>query len=188
MFHDLTELYIDGILPKEPYPPCLRMAGYPWHSHRLFSHIITRLDCVFSHINRHMVPSCRQLFDSYNTILYSLQPQNAGSLLVIKPSLLDKMTTLYRFILAMSAHHKLLDHTQSPTCWRHRDFYYLRKNLQCCAGITQSIFAKILIIDTSNFTLMGKIWGVFCESKIWYMFCFDQCFAVHNIVLYLTAS
>ena len=25
------DIYIDGILPKGPSPPCLRMAGYPWY-------------------------------------------------------------------------------------------------------------------------------------------------------------
>ena len=36
-------------------------------------------------------------------------------------------------------------------------------NIQCNAGITRSIFSKILTIDTPQLTREGELWGVCCD-------------------------
>ena len=42
--------------------------------------------------------------------------------------------------------------------------------VQCAAIIMQSIFSKNLTKYTPYLALMGEIWGVFCEVKLWFMF------------------
>ena len=55
---------------------------------------------------------------------------------------------------------------------------------QCVAVIIWSIFTNTFTIDIPLLTCEGKICGVFCEYKLWFMFCFSHCNAVCNIISY----
>ena len=47
-----------------------------------------------------------------------------------------------------------------------------------------TIFSKILTIDTTQLAREGEIWGVFCEFKVWPMNYHGRCLALYNIMLY----
>ena len=50
--------------------------------------------------------------------------------------------------------------------------------------IMQSIFSKIFTKDTPCLALTGELWGVFCDFKIWFLFCSCRCIVVCNIMIY----
>ena len=61
---------------------------------------------------------------------------------------------------------------------------YQRNNpkLQRDAVITRSIFSTILKIDTPQLSHEGEMWGVCCDSKLWFAFCHCYRSATCNIV------
>ena len=52
--------------------------------------------------------------------------------------------------------------------------------------LSGSIFFRHPTIDTPVYLAnMGKIWGIFCEFMLWFMFFLNHCSDVCNIMLYL---
>ena len=51
-------------------------------------------------------------------------------------------------------------------------------NIRCRPFMMWSIFSKILTVGIVG---EGEVWGVFCEFKVWLMFCLCHCRAVYHI-------
>ena len=98
----------------------------------------------------------------------------------------------WRFVCAVCLKHsKLLSywctwdmHDHSSNCKRASRTCI--SEIECNAGITQSIFSKIL---TTGGTTNPWLWGwnsrCFCKFKVWFMFYICHCIPVINIMLYL---
>ena len=69
--------------------------------------------------------------------------------------------------------------------WWPRDLHMMRK-VQCDVVISRSVLSKLLTTNTTYLVHEGPMWSVFCEFKLWFMFCFNPCSAVCNIISYLT--
>ena len=57
------------------------------------------------------------------------------------------------------------------TCPTMKILHSSEQLMQCGAVITRLMFLKNFTIDTPYFSLMGEIWGVCCNFKLWFTFC-----------------
>ena len=67
--------------------------------------------------------------------------------------------------------------------WNKNNIISLISYIQYGAVITRSVISYILTINT----LMGGLWSVSCELKLWFVICLGQCNAAWDIVLYWIA-